>query len=85
VANAFISPFSTQTMHIESFDTQHHCYFSVKKTWRDLNPGLLVPEADAMSTAPLRQGIHIYLLCTYLFGTTAICRPRIRRPLIHHL
>jgi hypothetical protein len=30
--------------------------------WRDLNPGLLVPEADAMSTAPRRQGrskIHL--------------------------
>jgi hypothetical protein len=26
VANAFISPFNTQTMHIKSFYTQHHCY-----------------------------------------------------------
>jgi hypothetical protein len=25
--------------------------------WRDSNPGLLVPEADAMSTAPRRQGV----------------------------
>jgi hypothetical protein len=27
------------------------------KTWRDSNPGLPVPEADAMSTAPSRQGL----------------------------
>jgi hypothetical protein len=48
VANAFISPFNTPTMHIKSFYTQQH--------WRDPNPGLLIPEADAMSTAPRRQG-----------------------------
>jgi hypothetical protein len=30
VANAFISPFHTQTMHIKSFYTQQHCYVSVK-------------------------------------------------------
>jgi hypothetical protein len=28
VANAFISPFNTQTMHVKSFYAQHHCYVS---------------------------------------------------------
>jgi hypothetical protein len=54
VANAFISHFNTQTMHIKSFYTQQHCYISLKTLW-DSNPGLLVPEADAMSTAPRRR------------------------------
>jgi hypothetical protein len=35
VADAFISPFSTQTMHIKSFNTQQHCYVSL----RTLYPG----------------------------------------------
>jgi hypothetical protein len=59
VANAFISTFNTQTMLIRSFYTQQHCYVSLKtlhSPWRDSNPGLLVPEADAMSTAPCRRG-----------------------------
>jgi hypothetical protein len=30
VANAFISPFNTQTMQIKSFYTQQHCYVSLK-------------------------------------------------------
>jgi hypothetical protein len=30
--------------------------------WWDLNPGLLVPEADVMSTAPRPQGIMIKFL-----------------------
>jgi hypothetical protein len=30
VANAFISPFNTQSMHIKSFYTQQHCYVSLK-------------------------------------------------------
>jgi hypothetical protein len=29
-----------------------------------LNPSLLVPEADAMSTAPRRQSLTIYKLCS---------------------
>jgi hypothetical protein len=59
VANAFISPFNTQTTHFKSFLTQHHCYVSLNTLpipWRDSNPGLLAPEADVMSTAPRRQG-----------------------------
>jgi hypothetical protein len=58
VANAFISPFNTQTMHIKSFYTQQHCYVTLKNLipWRDSNTGLLISEADAMSTAPRRQG-----------------------------
>jgi hypothetical protein len=59
VANAFISPFNTQTIHIKSFYTQQHCYVSPKNLipWRDSNPGLVVPEANAMSTATRHQGI----------------------------
>jgi hypothetical protein len=55
---AVISNFNTQTMHIKSFNTQQHCYVSLKNLipWRDLNPGLLVPESDVMSTPPRRQG-----------------------------
>jgi hypothetical protein len=56
--NAFISPFNTQTMHIKLFYTQKHAYVYLK-TWRDSNPGLLVPAADAMSTALRRQGMVI--------------------------
>jgi hypothetical protein len=57
-ASAFISPFNTQIMHSKSFYTQQHCHVSLKTLhapWRDSNPGLLVPEADAMSIAPRRQ------------------------------
>jgi hypothetical protein len=43
-----------------SFSTHKQCILSHFLTnlipWRDSNPGLLVPEADAMSTAPRRQG-----------------------------
>jgi hypothetical protein len=57
VANAFISPFNTQTMHIKLFYPQQHCCFPKNLLpWWDSNPGLLVPEADEMSTAPRRQG-----------------------------
>jgi hypothetical protein len=40
VANAFISPFNTQAMHIKSSYTQQHCYVSLKTLhipWRDSN------------------------------------------------
>jgi hypothetical protein len=58
VANAFISSVNTQAMHIKSFDTQQHfCFPKNLIPWRDSNLGLPVPEADAMSTAPRRQGI----------------------------
>jgi hypothetical protein len=51
-------------MHIKSFYTQQHCYVSLKNLipWRDPNPGHLVPEADAMSTAPRRQGGRLLLV-----------------------
>jgi hypothetical protein len=68
VANAFISSYNTQTMHIKSLYTQQHCYVCFPKNlipWRDLNPGLLVPEADAMSTAPRRQGWTLNNLLYY--------------------
>jgi hypothetical protein len=65
LANAFISPFNTQTMHIKSFYAQRHSYVFPKNLipWRDSNPSLLVPEADAMSSAPRRQ---MHCLCVYL-------------------
>jgi hypothetical protein len=56
-ANVLFSPFNTQTMHIKSFYTQQHCCVSQKNlpiTWWDSNQGLLVPETDALSTAPRR-------------------------------
>jgi hypothetical protein len=47
-------------MHIKSIYTQQRCV-SLKSFYpfRDLDLGLLVPEADAMSTAPRCQGVHI--------------------------
>jgi hypothetical protein len=43
-------------MHIKLVYTQQHCYDSLETLypWRDLNPGLLVSEADAMSTHAAR-------------------------------
>jgi hypothetical protein len=48
VANAFISPFQHTTALL--------CFPKNLIPLRDSNPGLLVPEADAMSTAPRYQG-----------------------------
>jgi hypothetical protein len=66
--------FDTQTTHIKSFYTQRYCYVSLKTLyipWRDSNPGLLVPEADAMSTAPRRLGVfRIYMHITMLLFVT---------------
>jgi hypothetical protein len=63
VANSFISPFNTQIVRIKPFNTQRHCYVLPENLIpsRGLNPGLLVPEADAMSSASLRQGWLVYL------------------------
>jgi hypothetical protein len=62
VADAFISPFNTQAMHIKSFYTQQHCYVPKNLIpYRDSNPGLLVTEANAMSIAPRRQGLCRYV------------------------
>jgi hypothetical protein len=61
----YFSFFNTQTMHIKSFYTQQHCYVCFPKNlipWRDSSPGLLVPEADAMSTAPQRHGMDNVLV-----------------------
>jgi hypothetical protein len=57
VANAFIC-FNTQAMHIKSFYTKQHSYVFLETLYPGgiRNPGLLDPEADAMSTAPRRQG-----------------------------
>jgi hypothetical protein len=51
VANAFISIFNSQTMHMKSVYTQQHT-----TAWQDSNLGLLVPEENSMSNAPSRQG-----------------------------
>jgi hypothetical protein len=42
-------------MHIKSFTKN-------LMPWRDSNPGLLVPEAGAMSTAPRRRGLVLLIL-----------------------
>jgi hypothetical protein len=56
--NAFIYPSNTQTMHIKLlYTTALLCFPKNLIPWRDSNSGLLVPEADATSTAPRRQGI----------------------------
>jgi hypothetical protein len=62
--NAFISPFNTQTKHFKSFlyTTALQCFTKNLIPWWDSNPCLLVPEADAMSTAPRRQGYQISFL-----------------------
>jgi hypothetical protein len=55
LANAFISLFDTQTMHIGSICTQQHCYdlYPYKPyTLAGFESGSSVPEANAMSTAP---------------------------------
>jgi hypothetical protein len=64
VANAFISPFNTQTMHIKSIHTYTTALLCFSKNlipWRDLNPDLLIPEAGVMSIAPLRQGNPLFV------------------------
>jgi hypothetical protein len=52
-------------MHIKSFNSQQHCYICFSKNLiprRDSNPGLLVSEADAMSTGAARAQER-YLQC----------------------
>jgi hypothetical protein len=86
VANAFISPFRTQTNQIKSFYTQQHCYLCFPKNhipWRDSNPGLLVPEVDTMSTAPRRQGAEqMSTLVKFLNCIFKLC---IKKPSSRHL
>jgi hypothetical protein len=54
----FILFFNTQTMHIESKTHNSIAMFFLKPyTLAGFEPGSAVPEADAMSTAPRRQGI----------------------------
>jgi hypothetical protein len=49
------------------YTTALPCFPIKLYTLRDSNPGLLVPEADAMSTAPSLQGIETYHChCVYL-------------------
>jgi hypothetical protein len=47
-------------MNIKSFYTQQHCYVFPKNLipWWDLNPGLLVPKVDAMSSTPWWRWWH---------------------------
>jgi hypothetical protein len=58
VANTFIYLLSVNKRSILShlFTTALLCFPKNLIPWRDSNPGLLVPEADAMSTAPRRHG-----------------------------
>jgi hypothetical protein len=56
VSVALFLPFNTQKMHFVILYTMSlTCFPKNLKPWRDLNPDLLVPEADAMSTALCRQ------------------------------
>jgi hypothetical protein len=56
VANAFFSPFNTQAMNIKVilYTTALLRFPKNLIPWWDSNPGLLVLETDAMSTAPRR-------------------------------
>jgi hypothetical protein len=45
-----------------SYTTALLCFPKNLIPWRDSNPGLLDPEADAMSTAPRRQGTGIAIV-----------------------
>jgi hypothetical protein len=57
VANAFIYFQNTNNEHqVILKTTALLCFPKNLIPWQDSNPGLLVPEADAMSTAPRRQG-----------------------------
>jgi hypothetical protein len=81
VANAFISPINTQTMHIKSFYTQQHCYVSPQKNltpWWDSNMGLLVPGLDAKYNAPRRQVFFqdtVFFLGTWTFSPNFATQP----------
>jgi hypothetical protein len=62
VANAFISTFNTQTMHIKSFWTQQHCYVSLKT----LYPGGIrtrVFSFQRRMRCPLRHAAVFYSIC----------------------
>jgi hypothetical protein len=51
VADAFISPFQHTNNANKAILYAMHCYLCFPKKlmpWRDSNPGILVPEADAM-------------------------------------
>jgi hypothetical protein len=58
VANAFISPSNTQTIHskVILYTTALQCFPKNLIPWRDSNPGLLVLVADAMSIATRSHG-----------------------------
>jgi hypothetical protein len=57
VASAFIYPFqyTNNAYQVILYTTALLCFPKNLKPWQDSNPVLLVPEADAMSTAPRRQ------------------------------
>jgi hypothetical protein len=56
VANAFISPFNTQTMHVKSFYTEQNCCFPKTLYPGGIRTRVFVPEGDAMSTTLRPQG-----------------------------
>jgi hypothetical protein len=73
VANDCYSPFNTQTRHIKSSCTYTKALLCFPKNlipWRDSNPSFLVPEADAMYTAPRRQGVfsNSYVMLWNIWG-----------------
>jgi hypothetical protein len=40
--------------------------------WLDLNPGILVPEADAMSTSPRRLGLWAIVHFVHFYKSTEV-------------
>jgi hypothetical protein len=67
LANDFFSPLNTQSMHIVIFyTTALLCFLKYIIPWRDSNPGLLVPEADAMSTMPHAAILLLPYICTFM-------------------
>jgi hypothetical protein len=72
VPNAFISHFqhTNNAFKVISCTTALLGFLKKLIPWRDTNPGLLVPETEAMSTAPRRQGLlSKYSTSIILFAT----------------
>jgi hypothetical protein len=71
VANAFISPFNTQTMHIKSFYTQQHCYVFPKT----LYPGRIWTRFFSFlrrMRCPLRYAVRVQTWFIGVYVTTYI-------------
>jgi hypothetical protein len=74
VDNDFISPFhhTNNANEVILYTTALLCFPKNLIPWWDSNPGLLVPEADAMSTAPRRQGFIFFLFVSRTFAAGGV-------------